>query len=206
MSPSSTVLHRRPWQQGSPGGQLGFSITEVMMAAVMGGVIISSVATMNNLGNRSMVQARQQQSTDNIIQADLDTIRQQMVSYTWCSGAGTLQPIPDPTRCLRSINEKSKREYYFPNQNVKPNPSEPTSLGDQDKFIAACQDTASANSNLLLSSLITSIGSLSLPSSAGVVRNVSVVDGSAKRIQITYSGTDVQRIVLMTPTVASWCP
>lgn len=185
--------------------QQGFSLTEVMIAGALGGVIITSVASMNNLNQKTIQTSTQREQAEAALNSDLSIIRQKMVNYTWCAGEGSLTPIADRSRCRKGLSQPSdrhKREYYSPNQNI---PDAANNPGDRDKFKAACQDTGTS-SNSFLSSLIASINAQKLPASSGVTRTVTISDGRAKILLITYNGNSLNRTLLMTPTVASWCP
>ncbi len=202
------IAIRRPSQQG-------FSLTEVLVAGVVGGVIITTVAGMNNLSQTTILASKQREQVEAAVNSDIDTIRQKMVTYTWCAGQGSITPSDNVNQCPRGLDQLSdryKRDYYFPNQNI-PGPN--NSPGDLDRFKAACQDDSTSNgngngngnqANSFLSGLITSIESQTLPDSSGVTRTVTISDGRAKRVLITYSGASLNRSLLMTPTVAAWCP
>jgi prepilin-type N-terminal cleavage/methylation domain-containing protein len=188
-------------------GQQGFSLTEVMIAGAVGGVIITTVARMNNLNQKIIQTSTQREQAEAAVNSDINTIRQKMVNYTWCAGQGSITPSADSSRCRKSLIPGVKPSYYHsgyysPNQNT---PDAANNPGDRDKFKAACQDTGTSN-NSFLSGLIASIDAQVLPSSAGVTRTVTISDGRAKRLQITYSSDTLNRSLLMTPTVAAWCP
>jgi type II secretory pathway component PulJ len=183
-------------------GQQGFSLTEVMIAGVMGGVIITTVASMNNLSQDTILTSTLREQGEAAVNSDLNIIRQKMVNYTWCAGEGSITPSADSSRCLRPLRERALPGYYSPNQNTPDTANNP---GDRDKFKAACQDNGTS-SNSFLSSLIASINSQTLPVSLGVTRTVTISDGRAKSLQITYSSDTLNRSLLMTPTVAAWCP
>jgi prepilin-type N-terminal cleavage/methylation domain-containing protein len=192
----------RPQAQRHRASQQGFSLTEVMVAGVVGGVIFTTVAGMNNLSQKAILTSLQREQTEAAVNSDLNTIRQMMINYTWCSGQGSVTPSADTGRCRKSLSERDKPGYYSPNQNI---PDAAKNPGDRDKFKTACQDTGTS-SNSFLSGLIASINSKTLPVSAGVTRTVTISDGRSKRLQITYSGKTLNRTLLMTPTVAGWCP
>lgn len=198
------IANRRPNQQG-------FSLTEVLVAGVVGGVIITTVAGMNNLSQTTILASKQREQVEAAVNSDIDTIRQKMVTYTWCAGQGSITPSDNRSQCPRGLDQLSNRyksDYYYPNQNT---PGAGNSPGDRDRFKAACQDgrTTTGNgdqANTFLSGLITSIEAQTLPASSGVTRTVTISDGRAKRVLITYSGASLNRSLLMTPTVAAWCP
>ncbi len=185
----------------------GFSLTEVMVAGVLGGVFITTASGMNNLSQKTILAFTQRELAEVAVNSDINTIRQKMITYTWCSGQGSLTPIDDRNRCRRGLTkprDRYKRDYYSPNQNT---PAAANSPGDRDRFQAACQDNSTSNqANSFLSGLIASIGAQTLPASSGVTRTVTISDGRAKRVLITYSGPSLNRTLLMTPTVAAWCP
>jgi prepilin-type N-terminal cleavage/methylation domain-containing protein len=182
--------------------QRGFSLTEVMVAGVMGGVIITTVAGMNNLSQEAIQESTLEEQAEAAVISDINSIRKKMAAYTWCSGQGSVGPVADRSRCPIALDKRGQLAYYSPNQNT---PNAANESGDRDKFKTACKDNGSS-SNSFLSSLIASINDQSLPSSLGVTRTVTISDGRAKRLQITYSGTKLNRSLLMTPTVAAWCP
>jgi prepilin-type N-terminal cleavage/methylation domain-containing protein len=192
----------RPLTGGRRSGQRGFSLTEVMVAGVVGSVIITSVAGMNKISQKTIETASKQEQAEAAVNSDINIIRQKMGAYTWCAGQGSIEPNADRGRCRKDVSKRGQIEYYSPNHNTPDAAKNPT---DRDKFKNACQDISSSR-NTFLSSLITSINSQSLPSSLGVTRTVTINDVRAKRLQITYSGDTVNRSLLMTPTVAAWCP
>jgi hypothetical protein len=157
---------------------------------------------MNNLSQDTILTSTLREQGEAAVNSDLNIIRQKMVNYTWCAGEGSITPSADSSRCLRPLRERALPGYYSPNQNTPDTANNP---GDRDKFKAACQDNGTS-SNSFLSSLIASINSQTLPVSLGVTRTVTISDGRAKSLQITYSSDTLNRSLLMTPTVAAWCP
>jgi hypothetical protein len=187
---------RRTWNRQHRSGsaeERGLSIIEILAAGVVGALIITAVASLGNISNRTISEASRQEDADSAISRDLETIRGLMSSYTWCSGAGTLEPIADQNRCRTT--RKSNKFYYFPK-----NPD------DKNLFISACGDDRSSSDNLLLASLITSLSPPAMPNPPATTRTVTVSDGAAKSLQISYRGKGTPRTVVLTPTVASWCP
>ncbi len=187
----------------------GFSLTEVMVAGVLGGVFITTVSGMNNLSQKTILAFTQREQAEAAVNSDINIIRQKMVTYTWCSGQGSITPAADLNRCPRGLtspNDRYKNNYYSPNQNT---PASADSPGDRDRFKAACQDNSintGNQANSFLSGLIASINSQTLPASIGVTRTVTISNGRAKSLLITYNGDSLNRTLLMTPTVAAWCP
>lgn len=204
MSPLARASPHRLRQRQRPLTVWGFSLTEVMISAAVGAVILTSVAGMNNVSNRTILDAGQQESVEAAINSDLDMIRQKMISYTWCSGTGTIGPVnPDPNNpCTKKLSAKTSNEYYFPKM---ASPPTATDIANRDAFYAACNQTNTTD-NSFLAPLIASINSQTLAGTSGLTRQVAISDGSAKKLLITYSSSTVQRSVLLTPTVASWCP
>jgi type II secretory pathway pseudopilin PulG len=205
MSPLARASPHRLRQRQRPLTGWGFSLTEVMISAAVGAVILTSVAGMNNVSNRTILDAGQQESVEAAINSDLDMIRQKMISYTWCSGTGTIGPVTPvgtSNTCSKNLSAKGSKEYYFPNMAATP---AATAIANRDAFYAACNQTNTTD-NSFLAPLITSINSQTLAGTSGLTRQVAISDGSAKKLLITYSSSTVQRSVLLTPTVASWCP
>ena len=194
----------------------GFSLVEVLVAAVLGGVIITTVARMSDLSNMAIFQSSDVETVQADINRDIETIRDRMTAYTWCSGAGSITPCSTST----SLSKKSEL-YYKPvsdsqianagnggDSTTTQDPNSPTAL-----FKNACNDKQSTPNNLLLANLINLIDQLpALPN--GISRSVAVQDGASKLIRITYTTPanpnavtkQIQRSVLMSPTVAAWCP
>jgi prepilin-type N-terminal cleavage/methylation domain-containing protein len=192
---SSLERHHRP-------GQRGFSLTEVMVAGVVGAVIITTVEGMNNISQKAIQESTLEDKAESAVISDINSIRKKMLIYTWCSGQGSVGPGEDTSRCPIPLKDRGLVAYFSPNQNI---PVAANQGGDRDKFKTACKDNGSS-SNSFLSSLIASIEGQSLPSYLGVTRTVTISDGRAKRLQITYRGNKLNRSLLMTPTVAAWCP
>jgi hypothetical protein len=169
---------------------LALSMTEVMVSVAIGGVLASSMMTMNALTLGTLKNSANEEITKVAINRDLETIKARMNSYTWCSGAGTILPTADTTRC-RTSNKANKAYYYPGNSN------------DKLTFATACDDNVSSNANRFLAPLIFNLNTLAVPQ--GASRTVTVADGSLKTVQVTYSSANLRRSMVMTPTAAAWC-
>ena len=168
-------------------------LTAFAMAAALSGKAI------NGIGNTSEFAKR-----DAAVNADLAELRSLAARYSFCDGIGTLAPTA--TSCLKQGNPLSdyrSEDYYSP---YNPDPS--TESAEQRLFREACDNP---NSDQLTAELLKELNKPSTYASqlsdAGISRKIeNDTDISAHRLRVTYSGTKVDRTVLITPTVVAWCP
>lgn len=191
----------------------GFSLTEVLVAASLLGLIGSIVVSMFNLTTRTTTQTTTTANTLAAIDNDISQIKQLAETLTCCPGSCTTNQtiintaISAGTKCT-SGSSPGLSSYYFP-----------IVAGDVTTFTNACAATTAAG-DLITSTLITSINALPLPS--GIASRTAVVDAAgatptadeiaAHRVRVTYTGTTgaggsfVNRTIKIVPTVATFCP
>ncbi len=175
--------------RAAAGQDQGFTIIEILVAAVLIGIVTSMTAAVMSVSNRSTSKSATLGSAMAAIDNDISLIRTLSERYTCCSGTCTTDPVVvanATTKCEGSVGDST---YYFP---IAGNSTEITS------FQTLCNSGLTAN-------LVTAINALSQPS--GVTRTaVDDGDATARRIRIDYSGTSISRVVKIVPTVANWCP
>lgn len=174
------------WARGPTQNAGGFSLVEMMMAAVL--MVIASIGTvaMFNYGISQNSSSRGKQEEQSAISEDLADIQVMNDRYT-CTNE----------QLCAVISSDPGENGYHPAGTI---PSTP--------FRDACLNGS------LLSNLITKINATATPrafTSLGISRAVSQSvssDGNYNRYTITWSktgGTRLRQITLV-PTVAGWCP
>jgi len=164
----------------------GFSLVEMMIAAVL--MVIATIGTVSlfNYGISQNSSSRGKQEEQSAISEDVADIQRINDRYT-CS---------NEQACAVSSSDPGENSYYP----TGPNPSSP--------FNAACLD------GTLLNNLISTITTTATPSAftrLGITRSVSTSassDGRYNRYTVTWrnrAGTRLRQITLV-PTVAGWCP
>ena len=166
----------------------GFAILEILVATVLLAATFSMAAMLSMVSSRSMITSEGRGNQQSLIESDLAGIQELAETYTWCSGAGGF---------AASCTSKTPRtqDYYFPNT-TDPNSSLITA------FETACNNTTAPDT--LNAALITAINNR--PALSGISRTVASDDIPSHRLRITYTGTNANRLVVFTPTVAAWCP
>lgn len=168
---------------------------ELMIAVVLLTSTLLAAITLTNGTNRLHVGTVQLNDLQSQVDSDIAAIRRRAEIFTWCTGMGTFAATG--TTCA-SINPNSDA-YFFPNSSTSTT-ANPFLVGpEQTAFINAC-GTAD-----LTAALVNDINSRPLP--AGVTsRVVTNDDTTANRLRITYTAPNLSRLVVLTPTVAAWCP
>jgi len=164
----------------------GFSLVEMMIAAVL--MVIATIGTVSlfNYGITQNSSSRGKQEEQSAISEDVAVIQRINDRYTCTSEKACAVASSDPGE-----------NGYYP---TGPNPSSP--------FNAACLN------GTLLNNLTTTITTTATPTaftSLGITRSVSASvssDGRYNRYTVTWrnrTGTRLRQITLV-PTVAGWCP
>jgi len=204
MAPTS--LRHPPLRRQRPaaGEQGAALILELLVGIVVLATAVATAASISVVTNRSTRTGHGLTEMETRIDTDLAQMRQWAELYTWCAGFGTTSS----TRVNASPTCKSKSSanssYYYPDN---PPPGNPTAAQALRTFNAACNDGTTTQFN---QPLITFLNIVPRPS--GVTREVISDDNRAKRLRITYTATvpnstkGIQRVVVLTPTVAAWCP
>ena len=173
-------------QQRSGDQRSGFTLVEVMIAAVL--MVIAAIGSMAmfNYGISQNNNSRDKQEQQTAISEDLATIQVLNDRYS-CS---------DPEACAIESSDPGEDGYYA----AGPAPS--------TVFNDACLDGS------LLDNLITTLESTPTPnafSSLGISRMVARApdpDARYLRYTVTWRGSDGARLrqINLVPTVAGWCP
>jgi type II secretory pathway pseudopilin PulG len=164
----------------------GFSLVEMMIAAVL--MVIATIGTvgMFNYGISQNSSSRGKQEEQSAISEDVADIQRINDRYT-CSNEQT---------CAVASSDPGENGYY------------PTGSNPSSSFNAACLD------GTLLDNLINTITTTATPSAfsnLGITRSVSASvssDVRYNRYTVTWrnrAGTRLRQITLV-PTVAGWCP
>lgn len=165
----------------------GVTLVELLVGSILLVIAFAMAATISGVNNRNLQTSATTADQDSLIDSDISAIRKISEEYTWCTGAGTLSASGSSCDSTTARDQN----YYFPNNSA-----------NIALFEAACADTTAPDA--LNAALVYEINSrATLP---GVTRTVSYDSVTAHRLRITYAGTNVNRVLLLTPTVAGWCP
>lgn len=178
----------------------GFSMVELIVSGVVGAIVISSVTALSNSTQAKISSSRANNSTSIEVASNLAQVRKLADEYVWTNegtGSVALNPTDPRTDICRNKGQAKKNDctsYFLPSQKT----------AAYDAFEAACKDNTKTDTNLLLAPLITAINAVPRP--AGISRTVTVHDGVAKQLLVSYSGGGTTRAGLILPKLASLCP
>lgn len=176
----------------------GSTITEVMIGIAIITVAFAGAATLWAIQNRSLLRSNNLSTAQSQLDSDVAAVRNLAETYTWCSGNGGFNG--SATNCAGAT--AGTENYYFPIASA---------TSAINAFETACNNTTAdtlndPNGSSSSTSLVKSINNLERPSLVDS-RTVEHDNISAHRLRITYStSTGASRIVVLTPTVAAWCP
>ncbi len=180
----------------------GFTLVELLVGAVLLTIGLSMAASLATISNRSMIRSAQLGNQESLIDSDIAAIRNLAEIYTWCPGSGTTSAAAVSAAGASCASTTPRTEaYYFPNNPVPPN----TFAARVIAFENACDPNNNTPTiDELNIALVAAINARAQP--PGISRTVANDDIAAHRLRITYAGTNVNRVVVLTPTVAAWCP
>lgn len=190
---------RRPGSSSAGAGLL----VELMIASV---IVITAFAMASSLTNSAVISTSNGGSVANrerTVNADIALLRDLAAQYSFCDGKGTT--LPSGSTCRKTGNPDTdfrSEDYYYPD-----NPSSSAAISEQTAFHTACEGTGGTSlTGALITEMNNSTTYAAELSSLGISRKVSLDDGTAHRLRISYSGPKIDRTILITPTVAAWCP
>jgi prepilin-type N-terminal cleavage/methylation domain-containing protein len=174
----------------------GFTLIEILVSAVIIGILGAGVAGILSSGNTAFVKTRGSNLLEQTIDTDLAIIKDMAFRMTCCSGSCTTESglsTPCSTNPdTNSFYNPGDQNYYFPDSSLDANQSAINS------FVASC------NNGTLVSSLTDLLGSTDLPS--GITREFNISQASSHRLTVIYSDGSQSRSYTASPTVAAWCP
>lgn len=201
-----STLQKSPRVSQSPPN--GFTLVELIIAAILLAVVGSAAGILSNVATRSIINTTTTANSSSAIDSDIAQIREIAERYTCCAGTCTSNPTTISTyisngTCQGATNRDST--YYFPVSTTD------ASRTNADAFAALCTNTNGS----ILDQLVTDIGTYAPIATSltptGVTRNITKNLGNppTNTLTITYSNTALattSRIVTIRPTVADWCP
>ncbi len=160
----------------------GFSIVEILIGTVLLAITLSMAATLSMVSTGAMRSSEARSRGQAQIDSDVAAIRDLAETYTWCTGSGGFSCGSIPART---------ETYYFP-----------TNAAAIVSFETACSNPVTGDLN---GALVAAINGRAQPQ--GITRTVvNDTTSTAHRLRITYAGPEANRVVVVVPTVAAWCP
>lgn len=177
----------------------GFTLVEIIIAAVLLAIVGSSTAIALLSANRSVVRNELLARTSSSIDSNVSQILRLAEQYTCCSGVCTSDAAAIAAAGAKCTGTFGDANYYFPSVAV-------SDQADLTNFLTRCKPTNATNG--LVAQLITEINS-NVPAPSGVSRTIEADPDApleVHRIRATFSGNGFTRVVKVVPTVAVWCP
>lgn len=168
----------------------GFTFVELLVSTVLIGTVLGSLALLPGIIGRGSLQTERQNNSLAGIDSDLSTMRALTHNFSCCSGSCVTSL--SPTNC--NSQPPGTAAFYQP------------TVGStaETTFNTACAN------NTLATTLRTVLSSQALSTQAqatGVSRTVTVDSAEAHRLRVTYTAPgNVERVAILLPTVASFCP
>jgi prepilin-type N-terminal cleavage/methylation domain-containing protein len=168
----------------------GFSLIEILVSAVIIGILGAGVAGILSSGNTAFIRTRGSNLLEQTIDTDLALIKDVAFRMTCCSGSCTTES--GTTAPCTPNTDPGEQNFYFPDSDLDTNQSA------INNFASMC------NSGTLVSSLTGLIGESGLP--GGITREFDTSQASSHRLTVIYSDGSQSRAYTLVPTVAAWCP
>ncbi len=181
----------------------GFTIVEIIVAAVLLSFVAGGTALTLMSANRSGVQSELLTRTSAAIDTNVAAILERSERFTCCSGVCTANPATIAAAGTKCTGTFGDANYYFPS-------IAPADVADLTNFLSRCKPTSTTNG--LVGPLIAEINSdasLNLTTPPGITRTIQVDDPADlenHRLRITFTGNGLNRVVKIVPNVAVWCP
>jgi prepilin-type N-terminal cleavage/methylation domain-containing protein len=170
--------------------QSGFSLVEILVAAVIIGITGSALATLLNSSNTSFRSTRDANLLAESIDTDLANIKDVAFRMTCCSGSCTTEPNTQAPCSPNTV--PGDQNYYFPSSALDTNESA------INTFTEKCSDGS------LVTSLTSLIGASDLPE--GITRSFDTSGAASHRLTVVYGNSSEKRAYTLVPTVSAWCP
>lgn len=180
-------------------------LVELIIASV---IVITAFAMATSLSNSAVISTTRGASVadrERTVNADIAMLRDLAALYTFCDGQGTT--LPSGSSCRKQGNPDTdhlSEDYYYPD-----NPSSSSENSEQIAFRTACEEAGPSLTAALITKMEASTTYAEQLSTLGISREISLDDdggAAAHRLRIRYTGPKIDRTVLITPTVAAWCP
>jgi prepilin-type N-terminal cleavage/methylation domain-containing protein len=174
----------------------GFTLIEILVSAVIIGILGVGVAAILSSGNTAFVRTRGGNLLEQTIDSDLAQIKDLAFRMTCCSGSCTTESeLSSPCSTnpdTDTFYKPGQQNYYFPD------PTLDTNQTAINSFITSC------NSGSLVNSLTGLVDTSGLP--GGITRDFDESQASSHRLTVIYSDGSQSRAYTLVPTVAAWCP
>ena len=174
----------------------GFSLIEILISAVIIGILGAGVAAILSSGNTAFIRTRGANLLEQTIDADLALIKDTAFRMTCCSGSCTTESdLTSPCSTdedTGTFYKPGQQKYYFPDSNLD------TTQSAINSFTTRCED------GTLVTALTLLIGSPNLPS--GITREFNITQADSHRLIVTYGDGSQSRAYTVVPTTSAWCP
>lgn len=198
-------------------GRLGFSLVELLVAIAIVGVAMIGIGRSWSLSSSTFQQSRDRNNQEAAIDDDLATMEDLAFRYTCCPGSCTTSAavVAASSTCKglggSGTPAVGSEYYYFPYYAPAS-----TSTTNADTFAGSVDasprdgiyENGVCHTGALIANLVTAMGAADAArlTSFNVTRSVSADAAALHRVRIVYGGSDLQRVVLIVPAVAAWCP
>lgn len=192
--PSASAFPSTSPRSAQKGRSSGFSLAEVLIGTVILAFAVAMAAAMHGVASYGLLGSTTINDRDALVDGDVAEIRALAERLSWCSGTGALQA----TAPCQDSNPGS-RDYYAPAASMDDE-------ANMNQFEAACTN------GTLNTTLLAAINARpALPGINRAAQNAEGIGTTTNGILIRYTSPDdnenpVSRSVVITPTVAAWCP
>ena len=180
----------------------GFTLVELLVSVAIVALALVGIAGPWGIGSTAFQQSRVRNNQEAAIDDDIAVMEDLAFRYTCCPGSCTTDSavISAALTCkgVGGVGTPAvgSEYYYFPY--YAPASS---GLANVDAFAGSVDQ--SPRDGVYENGLCHTTTDLV---AADVTRSVVVDDAALHRIRLTYTGTNLSRVVLIVPAVAAWCP
>lgn len=204
-------------QRKPPVGTAAFSLVELLVGVAIVGLVLVGLAGPWRIGSWAHQQSRLRNNQEVAIEDDLAAMQDLAYRYTCCPGSCTTDTATiaaSPTcKGVGGVGTPAvgSEYYYFPYYAPAA-----LALPNAEAFAGSVDlaprdgvfENGLCHTGQLLPALVTAMTAASSSDLAAVdvSRMVAVDDAAQHRLRLTYTGTNLERVVLLVPAVAGWCP
>ena len=195
----------------------GFTLVELLVSVAIVALALVGIAGPWGIGSTAFQRSRVRNNQEAAIDDDIAVMEDLAFRYTCCPGSCTTDSavISAALTCkgVGGVGTPAvgSEYYYFPY--YAPAAS---ALANVDAFAGSVDqsprdgvyENGACHTGQLVQGLVSVMSAAATTDlvAADVTRSVVVDDAALHRIRLTYTGTNLSRVVLIVPAVAAWCP